>query len=173
MSATPVWIPLVSALIGAIAAGLFQTIQKMIDRRNEREATLSALVMEVRAICSLMRLRRYLPNAEAILHEATDDPEFNATIIADLREDYFSVFNALSPKLGLLRPEDGARIVEFYHSCKSIKDSCHPDGVMIDNQDKSLAIENLSQFVALLNNALRVGDQVSQLSTVGQPKISQ
>lgn len=160
------WIPLFSAFFGAVAAGLFQTIQQVVDRKREREAILSALAMEVRSICKLMRLREYLPGAQEILYEMKQNTELVQTVIADIREDYFSVFHALSPKLGLLKPSDGASVVEFYSICKSIKDSCYPDGIMVENQNRELAIANIEQLVVLMREALQVGDQICQISKV-------
>lgn len=163
MSGALSWLPLLTALLGAVGAGLFQTFQKRWERKKESEATLAAIVMEVRAICRLMRLRGYLPHAQRVLEAVLADSESPATVVADIREDYFSVFGALSSKLGLLKPEDGALIVEFYSVCKSIIDSCRPDGIMTSNENWEMAVENMRQFVKLLDRALRVGDEVAQL----------
>ncbi|MXO91767.1 hypothetical protein [Pontixanthobacter aquaemixtae] len=96
------------------------------------------------------------------MNDLKQDQEQTGVMVADLREDYFSVFHALAPQLGKLEPDEATQIVRFYMLCKSAKDSIMPDGVMVENEDHDLALENALQLLTLMTEALRLGDQIAQ-----------
>jgi hypothetical protein len=157
----------VAAILGALAAGLLQTIVSIIDRRRETESTLVAIASEIDSICRLIRFRQYPHYVNSVL-AASAAPDWPiTTVVIDIRSNYFSVFEALSHNLGRLKPSQAAKIVNFYAYCKSTIDSALPDGVMVENDDRELAIENLGQIKLLLDTVLCLGDEIVQF-----PKVS-
>lgn len=105
---------ILAAIFGALLAGGLQTIVGICDRRRETESVLVAIASEVDSLCRLIRHRGYhdgiLEVADLIKKEKWD----GQSLIVDIRSDYFSVFNALSPRIGLLEPGHAALIVNFY-----------------------------------------------------------
>jgi type II secretory pathway pseudopilin PulG len=163
-------IAVAAAILGALAAGLLQTVISVIDRKREKEATIVAIASEVKAICDLVRLQRYLPYVSEQLDASAAAEWEIATIVIDIRSNYFSVFESLSHNLGKLEPPQAAKIVSFYCYCKSAIDSAYPDGVMIDNADRDLAVENLRTLKKLLDDLLRLGDEIIQLPNTSLTK---
>jgi hypothetical protein len=156
-----------AAILGALAAGLLQTIVSIRDRRRETESTLVAIASEIDSICRLIRFRQYPQYVSSILEESVAANWPVTTVVIDIRSNYFSVFESLSHNLGRLKPSQAAKIVNFYAYCKSTIDSTLPDGVMADNENKELAIAHLRQVIQLLDKVLRLGDEIVQF-----PKVS-
>jgi hypothetical protein len=153
---------IVAALLGALAAGLLQTILSYFDRRREAEATLVAIASEVASICRLIRHQNYLgfvaQEVEAIHNGVWD----GRGVIIDIRCNYFSVFEALSPNLGKIDQSFAAKIVNFYAYCKSAIDSTRPDGPMVADADAQFIAENLESIKILLETVLLLGDEIVQ-----------
>jgi hypothetical protein len=154
---------ILAALLGAIAAGLFQTVDRILERRRHRETILVAIAAEVDAICRLIKHQGYV---EAI-RQAADGIRAGTwdgrVYIIDIRSDYFSVFHALSSHIGSLQACQAATIVKFYSYCKSGIDSTRPDGPFaagdvghFDAMSNMLSLERLFQAI------LELGDQIAQ-----------
>jgi len=84
-------------------------------------------------------------------------------IIIDIRSNYFSVFEALSPKLGQLESQNAAQIVKFYAYCKAVIDGTRPDGPLTSDADLEFVADNLVNLEITLSSALRIGDAIVQL----------
>jgi len=93
------------------------------------------------------------------------DPTKILSPTIDIRQNYFPVFESLSPKIGILDKQQVKNIVRFYALCRTAIDSTHADGVMIENDDVELALENVQQLIEILEEALRLGDAIVQFPT--------
>jgi hypothetical protein len=155
-----------AALFGVLAGGFIQTIIAHFDRKREIESVLTALAAEVDAICRLVRHRRYLDATRELLEsvKAGGEPAFFS---ADIRQNYFAVFDALAPKLGMLAPANAAKIVNFYAYCKSVIDSMLPDGNLSAGASPDDLTLNLIEVERILTAVLSLGDEIVQL-----PKLS-
>jgi hypothetical protein len=155
-----------AALFGVLAAGFIQTIVAYFDRKREVESVLTALAAEVDAICRLVRHRRYLEAARELLeHIKAGGPP--VPLSANIQQNYFAVFDALAPKLGLLEPKHAAKIVNFYAYSKSVIDSLLPDGVLSAGASPDDLVLNVIEVERILTAALFLGDEIVQL-----PKLS-
>jgi hypothetical protein len=151
-----------AALFGVLAGGFIQTIIACYDRKREAESVLTALAAEVDAICRLVRHRRYLVAIRELLQHVKNGGE-PAYLSIDIRQNYFAVFDALAPKLGMLSPKKAAIIVNFYAYCKSVIDSTHPDGNLSAGarpEDLSL---NIVEVERLMTAVLSLGDEIVQM----------
>jgi hypothetical protein len=81
-------------------------------------------------------------------------------MLIDMRSNYYSVFEALSPQLGKLSPDMAAKVVHFYASCKSIMDMTRPDGRMTGDADPEFVKENLVRAEALFVRILALGEAI-------------
>ena len=91
-----------AALIGAILAGLFQTITGICDRRRETEAVLTALASEVDSICRLIRHQKYLEATGEIAAQVAGGTWNGISYVIDIRANYFTVYEGLIGQIGLL-----------------------------------------------------------------------
>ena len=85
------------------------------------------------------------------------------TVVIDIRQNYFSVYEGLVDKIGMLKPESAAKIVQFYAFCKSAMDSTLPDGVHVGSDQHDAKAANIISIEALLRRLLSLGDEIVQL----------
>lgn len=148
------------ALLGAIAAGLFQTITGIIERRRARAATLLAVAAEVDALCTLIRDQRYLEEVEGLAAAARNPLWEGISFVVDIRSDYFEVFSALAPNLGSLKPEHARDIVRFYALCKTAVDSMRPDGPIALHGTREERLNAAIDQAAVFRGILALGDKI-------------
>ena len=84
------------------------------------------------------------------------------TYIIDIRSNYFSVFEGLVSDLGLLKPTQACKIVNFYTYCKSAIDSTRPDGPHGLDPNTAEAAQNMVQVALLLNSIVNLGNEITQ-----------
>jgi hypothetical protein len=152
-------------LLGAVVTGVLQLIVGVYDRRREAETILTAIAAEVDAICRLIRHRQYAETISAIAKSIKNNNWDGSSVVIDVRENYFSVYEGLAPKLGMLKPDAAAKIVNFYAYCKSLIDSFRVDGPNAQGQNAAAA-ENILAEEALFAAVLNLGDEIVDLPRV-------
>ena len=150
-------------VLGALATGLLQTILGICDRKREAESMLTAIASEVDSICRLIRHQKYLEHVSASAEAIRNGTWDGKSLMIDVRENYFSVYEGLAPKIGLLRPEDTTKIVNFYAYCKSLIDSFRVDGPAAAREDDPYVAANILSAEALFQSVLNLGAQIVQL----------
>lgn len=164
MTEVPVWIPLVSVVVGALASGGIQTVLREVDRRREQQSILNAIISEVSIICELIRFRKYLPLLEDVIKYMESMPGSIVNPNADFRGNYFSVFESLSSSLGKVNASQARKIVRFYATCKASVESLRPDGSVQQIQDSTVVLEHHRQLYQLLRQILELGDEIIQFN---------
>ena len=154
---------ILAALAGAIFTGLFQAIDRIRQRNREAEAILTAIASEVDSICHLVRHQRYLELSETMARSIKEGVWDGATLVIEIRQNYFVAYEGLIEKIGLLKPIQVSKIVRFYSCCKSVIDSTYPDGVNSNLGQSELAAANLLSLNGLLRIALALGDEIVQM----------
>ena len=160
-------------LLGALATGLLQTIIGFRDRRREAESILTAIATEVSSICRLIRIQGYRDTFEEIVRNIDAGEWDGKTAVIEVRQNYFVVFEALSEKIGYLKPDDVRQIVHFYAYCRSAIDSTRPDGLMAGNVDADERIAQIRHLAMIFQAILALGDAIAlkpkdhQLGQVG------
>jgi len=151
---------LFAAFIGAVAAGLFGTIERIRERQRNSEAALTAIATEVDSLCELIRYQRYLEAFEQLVADINTGKWDGRVWVIDIRANYFSVYEALAGELGHLQPKHLEKIVRFYAHCRSAIDSTRPDGPAASSEDldlKSIAIRGMAMQLKLI---LELGDEI-------------
>jgi hypothetical protein len=151
-----------AALLGAIAAGGLQLIIEQRNRKQRREAVLTAICSEVDAICRLIRHQGYLPALIEVGNKIRDGSWQGESYVIDIRMNYFSVFEGLSNDLGLLYPRQLCKIVNFYAYCKSAIDSTRPDGPFASAEGSEEHAGNMLAVESLLKAITNLGDEIVQ-----------
>jgi hypothetical protein len=150
-------------LIGAAATGAFQLGFSIRDRAREAETILTAIASEVDSICRLIRHQRYLEHVSAAAEQIRKGTWDGKSLMIDVRENYFPVYEGVAPKIGLLRPADTAKIVNFYAYCKSLIDSFRVDGPAAEREDDPYVAANILSAEALFQAVLNLGAEIVQL----------
>lgn len=162
----------IAVLIGAIAAGIIQTIISRTDKRNRRDSMLVAIASEVDSLCRLIRHQQYLEAfSEQANHVRTGTWDGQVWFI-DIRCNYFSVYEALSSQLGELPPIQVSTIVNFYSYCKAAIDSTRLDGPMATDCRDEDKKSNLLSVEAILHSILQLGDQIVQFPKHGLVRVN-
>ncbi|WP_367349709.1 hypothetical protein [Sphingobium yanoikuyae] len=152
-----------AALLGALAAGGFQTIFSIIDRQRMRRSTLIAIAAEVQSLCILIRHQGYLEAFHKKLRDIESNAWDGSGWIMDIRSHYFSVFESNSNNLSILKPDHVVMIVRFYGYCKSAIDCTRPDGPFAGDVRPEDAEGNIRAVVSILTKILQLGDDIAQL----------
>lgn len=157
---TEIW----AALLGAIFAGLFQTLILIRNDKRERDSILQAITAEVSSLCQIIRIQRYLEVHRDLCKNILDGSWDGKVWVIDIRSHYFSVFEALSPRLGLVQPEKSSKIVLFYVLCKAVVDSVRPDGPGATEEDLANKANGVFVIVNILDRLLKLGDEIVQFA---------
>ena len=153
---------LIAAAIGAAATGAFQILASYLERRKRAEVVLTAICSEVDAICRIITTQGYQQAVGKIASDVGRGMWNGQTYIIDIRSNYFSVFEGLVSDLGLLKPTQACKIVNFYTYCKSAIDSTRPDGPHGLDPNTAEAAQNMVQVALLLNSIVNLGNEITQ-----------
>ena len=152
-----------AVFIGAILAGVFQTISEILSRRREAEAVLTAIASEVDSICRLIRHQKYHEATGKLANDIANEMWNGTSYIIDIRENYFTAYEGLVEKIGLLKPLQVNRIVNFYAYCKSTIDSTRPDGPHAEATGTPEAALNMVSVHELLTAILNLGNEIIEM----------
>jgi hypothetical protein len=86
-----------AALLGAVAAGLLTTLVSVFDHRRNSRATMVAIASEVDSICRLIHHQEFLPYIQRQVAAIRAGSWDGRGMFIDIRGNYYSVFEALSP----------------------------------------------------------------------------
>ena len=148
-------------VLGALATGLLQTVVGFRDRRRETESILTAIATEVSSICRLIRIQRYHETFEEMVQHIDAGTWDGKTAVIEVRQNYFVVFEALSGKIGCLKPGDVRQIVHFYAYCRSVIDSTRPDGLMAGTINADERIAQIRHLAMIFEAILQLGDAIA------------
>ena len=154
---------IVAVFVGAILAGLFQTISEIRQRRREAESVLTAIASEVDSITRLIQHQNYHEATAKIADDVSHGMWNGTSYIIDIRENYFVAYEGLVEKLGLLKPHQVAKIVNFYAYCKSAIDSTRPDGPHANATGTAEAAQNMVSVYQLLTAILALGGEITAM----------
>jgi len=125
-SVTPV-VALLSVGVGVLLGGVVRAVVDRYATFVESKRMAVALRAEVEAILQIVQARQYL-SLVATLIDRLQNPTYTPTLddVLSIRvgQDYFAVFHALCPKIGLLGPLSG-EVVLLYAVGKSLLEDIH------------------------------------------------
>lgn len=154
-------VPIYAALAGAIGAGLLKAIDQFLARKRRRESTLVALASEIQAIRALIISQGYFGQYAQLAKAIREGTWNGTTYVIDIRQNYFSVYEALAAELGLLDPTHVSKIVSFYSYCKSVIDATRPDSPVNSSENTELA-SNIIGVEGVLMAITILADEIVQ-----------
>lgn len=121
MSAT-LAIAILSAGVGALLGGVIRAVVDRYAAFNEAKGIAVALEAEIQAVIEIVRHRRYLEHLDRLI-TSLQDPAYSPgpgdLFAIQISQDYFAVFNAITPRIGLLGDLSG-RVVSLYVFAKAL-----------------------------------------------------
>lgn len=160
MTTNSLLIPIVSATLGALAAGLLRTLLDWLDRSRNRQSILKAFAGEVGILCWIVR-HQYHPDRWRLIADRIEGGE-TTRLALDLSENYFVVYENLSREIGHLRADGAAIIIEFYTICKIAIDTVGMQSVYSTNP------QNMRFAANLIEVGLQLGDRIARLPRDGR-----
>ena len=109
-------------ILGAVLGGLIQAVINWYAAFRESQGIALALAAEVRALHDLATFRQYLDLSDQIvgrLNEVGHVVNIGDIFAISITQDYFSVFNSVSSKIGLLGANSG-EVVAVYTFIKAL-----------------------------------------------------
>ena len=109
-------------IAGALLGGAVNALVERYAVFKESKGVALAVQAEMNAVLRLVEFRQYLPGMDAIivrLRDPTHVVDLSDLFLIRAEEDYFSVFHAVAPKIGLLAPFSGD-VVLVYAAAKSL-----------------------------------------------------
>jgi len=166
----------ISGLLGVCVGGGIQALQSWRARRLEAESVLSALVAEVEALTRLIHHRGFRIWMENARSSAQVDVQRGAGgervewMQIPTNYNYWSTYEALSNKIGLLHPYYADRITRFYMLIKAIHENYVPSSpwhLAVTARD---AVELLENDIALFDAAMLLSLKIASFRKAKPPR---
>lgn len=152
-------VPLLSATLGALAAGLLRILLDRYDRARHRQSVLKAFAAEVGILCWIIR-HHYHPDRWRLLAHRVEGGE-EARLVLDLSQNHFVIFENLAREIGILRREESVTIIEFYKILMIAIESVGLKSLYSTNP------QNMRFTAGIIEVGLRLGDRIVELPKDG------
>lgn len=164
-----------SGLFGVLLGGAVRAYEAKQARRADAASLLSALCAEVEAVTRLMNHRHFmvaLEECHRVAQQQVEDGKGDEPcnfLIVNLTQNYFSVFNASTARLGLLSKYEADRIVRFYTYLKAVKENYEPSSPFMGGIDANTVVAVTLNDMLLLNTVLTLGRLIASFRPVVPP----
>ena len=172
--AFPVLFSVLVFITGTLLGGAVNALVERYSVFKEAKGVALALQAEMNAVLRMAALRQYGAGSDAILVRLRDPT--HVVGIEDLfwvrgEEDYFSVFHAVAPKIGLLGPL-GGDVVLVYAAAKSILEDLRflrDEGQaflegrrnVTPEQVRAFLLQQMTEINALLTGAVKLATEAA------------
>ena len=160
---------ILAAILGALLGGGLQIVQTFLDTEDRKKSITIAIGCEIDAILRIIEHKKYLQGIDQAIETCHSGTAIS--IIVDVSENYFHIFEGLGEKIGYLDTDFVSKTVNFYSYCKSIIDSTRAGGVSERISNPREALENLTQLRDLLVAAVSLGEQIVQIAGVRKKQL--
>jgi hypothetical protein len=157
------WLPVIAAVGGALVGGLVTIVPNYLielsKRKNECRAVTSALLAEVRALLTIIEHRKYIESFRQITLQLESNPSSTYKISVKVPVHYSRVYQAHIDRLGLINPQQAAKIIEFHQLLDSVVQDIEPSGLIAEQGGNAEAFE---QLIAISESAIRIGKELTE-----------
>jgi len=159
------WLTILGAIL-AISGGF---VEKIYQRRKERESLRAALRAEIQAILAIVERRHYIGALSNVIEAIkSGPPNFFERRFGSLHD---IVFRSNCDKLGLVSPETAAETVRFYFQVSSVvldldllRDAADSPGLQarygLNQRDRNLAFHE--ELLRLSGETVELGNDLIQ-----------
>jgi len=151
------WIPVASALGGALIGGLATFLPaRYFEIRRERkfsEQVKLCIVAEVSTLVRIIESRKYIESIEKAIEYLTSNPEEQYTFFAEIPAHYSLVYQEQCKNLGVLEPEVAENIIGFYQFVDAVVQDIKTNGTF----STAPSIEGYKEALEMFKLALEIG----------------
>ncbi|QFT39669.1 MULTISPECIES: hypothetical protein [unclassified Vibrio] len=157
------WIPVVSALGGALVGGLvtfFPT--KYLEDRKQKQFALqvrNCIIAEVSALIRVIENRKYVKAIEEAVDHLRNNPTDTYTLEADIPIHYSQIYQAQCQNLGVLDRTVARDIISFYQLVDAVVQDIKPEGTFSKHPSLEAYLESLEMF----RLAVKIGKSLDRL----------
>ena len=161
-----VFVVLISVAVGALLGGVVQTLVARYAAHKEAQGIAVSVRAEINALVELVEARRYIECLDLIVDrlQTTGNAMVSDYFSPRIKEDYFQVFKAVAPTIGMLKEAAGPS-VKAYTLAQSFIEDVH----MLDENrrrvENGMANPNLDR---LLTATREVREMLSAALIVGR-----
>jgi hypothetical protein len=165
----------IAAIIGILLGGGVRAWESDRARKRDAESLLAALVAEVEALVRLMDHRKFVQDITACgfeafkMAQAGRGHEQADFLTINLRNNYFTIFEASANKIGLLHPYMADRITRFYTYVKAVSENYGSDSPFQQGVTAQQVVEIVESDVQLLQTALTLGRHIATFHNMAPP----
>jgi hypothetical protein len=150
----PVYAAIGGALVGAIAAIFPNIIIESIKQRREVKALTSSIVLEVSAILTTIKHRKYIESLELTV------PGTRMTFRVVVPDNLFSIYHANLDRVGQIDPRIREKVVTFYHLVEAVIHDIKPGGLL---NSYEAGMETWNDTAESFREAVRVGREIEHI----------
>lgn len=165
------WLPVIAAVSGALVGGFATIIPTFLielkKRKDERNTVTCALIAEIRAMLTIIRLRRYVEGLQTISDQLRATPGSLIRYRVKVPDHYSRVYQANVVNIGIVEPRLAARIIEFHQLVDAVVQDIAPGGLVAEQGGNFEAFENI---LTLVNSALTIGSELIEGFDLGLSK---
>lgn len=156
------WLPVFAAVGGAFVGGIVTIVPTYFiessKRKNECRAVTSALLAEVRALLTIIEHRKYIENFRKIAFHLQNQPSSLYKFSVKVPDHYSRVYQAHIDRLGVIDPQQAAKIIEFHQLLDSIVQDIGAGGLIAEQGGNAEAFE---QLIAIAESAICIGKELT------------
>lgn len=156
------WLPVIAAVSGAFIGGIATIVPnyciERTKRTNECRAVTSALLAEVSALLTIIEHRKYIENFRLIALHLHNHPSSLYKFSVKVPDHYSRVYQAHIDRLGVIDPQQAAKIIEFHQLLDSIVQDIGAGGLIAEQGGNAEAFE---QLIAIAESAIWIGKELT------------
>ncbi len=154
------WIPVIAAVLGALAGGLAPIIVRLIEARIERKSAKQAVAhqiyAEISAILEIVKQRGYLEDLEVAKLVVSMNSTSNSYQV-QISDEVDPLYRANIERLPLLDPGLQTKIVKFYRFLNALVEDIKPGGTF---NTSGVTVKGIDQFLMIANQAISLGEEI-------------
>ncbi|HCH0960530.1 TPA: hypothetical protein ACN35L_001755 [Vibrio parahaemolyticus] len=156
------WIPVISALGGALVGGLvtFFPTKYLEEHRAEvfSQQVQNSIIAEVSALLRVIENRKYVESVEEAVSFLKNNPKGNYTFFADIPAHYSLIYQEQCKHIGTLEREVARDIINFYQLIDAIVQDIKPNGTFTTHP----SLEAYEESLAMFQLAVQIGKSLEK-----------
>ncbi|ENQ8180983.1 hypothetical protein BS623_23950 [Vibrio parahaemolyticus] len=156
------WIPVISALGGALVGGLvtFFPTKYLEEHRAKMfsQQVQNSIIAEVSALLRVIENRKYVESVEEAVLYLKNNPKGTYTLFADIPAHYSLIYQEQCKHIGTLDREVARDIINFYQLIDAIVQDIKPNGTFTTHP----SLEAYKESLAMFQLAVQIGKSLEK-----------
>ncbi|MDD9197567.1 hypothetical protein PVK62_17240 [Aliivibrio sp. S3MY1] len=157
------WVPVVSALGGALVGGLvtFFPTKYLEESRSKAfsKQIQNSIIAEVSVLVRIIENRKYVESMTEAVEHLRKYPEGEFTLVADIPSHYSLIYQEQCKNIGVLDREVARNIINFYQLIDAVVQDIKPNGTF----SAYAPLEAYQESLAMFQLAVEIGKNLEKL----------